>query len=149
MEGGEPIRLTRRAVLRTGGIFGVALLVPFSRDAAGGTVALGLPDDAPVFLSPEELETLRALVDRFIPGQPEDTDPGAVVAGCAEAIDALLGAFSFDPPLIYAGAPFSDRAGSPVNHFLEFLPLDATRPTRGGCGSRARVAATRSSSTAP
>jgi hypothetical protein len=60
----------------------------------------------------------------FIPGRPIDSDHGALAAGCADAIDALLGAFSVNPPRIYAGAPFSDRAGSPVNHFEQFLGLD-------------------------
>lgn len=77
------------------------------------------------FLSEAELDTLRALVDRFIPGQPEDLDPGAVAACCAEAIDHLLAAFQTDPPFIYAGAPFSNRGGSSTNHFLEFVRLDA------------------------
>ena len=70
------------------------------------------------------MAALRGLVDRFIPGRPEDTEEGALAGGCAEAIDALLGAFRADPPMIYAGAPFSDRAGSPVNHFERFLKLD-------------------------
>lgn len=116
--------LTRRAVLRDGGALALAVFV--ARDASAlGSIAVPVDAGSPVFLTEEELRTLRALVDRFIPGRPEDTDEGAVAAGCAEAIDALLGAFEADPPLIYAGAPFSDRAGSPVNHFEDFTPLDA------------------------
>jgi hypothetical protein len=115
--------LTRRAVLRDGGALAVAVFV--ARDfSAAASIAVPVDPGTTVFLSGEELETLRALVDRFIPGKPEHADDGAVAAGCAEAIDALLGAFEVDPPLIYAGAPFSDRAGSPVNNFEDFLPLD-------------------------
>lgn len=110
-------------MLRDGGALAVAVFV--ARDASAlANVAVPVGQDGPVFLRPPELRTLRALVDRFVPGRPEHADDGAVAAGCAEAIDALLGAFEFDPPLIYAGAPFSDRAGSEVNHFEDFIPLD-------------------------
>jgi hypothetical protein len=116
--------ITRRAVLRDGAAVTFAVLAsgPVS---AFGDVTVALAQGGTAFLDEKELATLRALVDRFIPGKPEDTDDGAVAAGCAEAIDALLGAFAVDPPRIYAGAPFSDRAGSPVNHFTQFLTLDA------------------------
>jgi hypothetical protein len=77
------------------------------------------------FLTAHELDTLRALVDRLIPGPPEDPDPGGVEMLVPEAIDALLGAFTFDPPLIHAGGPFSDRAGAAHDDFADFLPLDA------------------------
>lgn len=125
MEEEGPRRLSRRAVLRGGGLLGLAVFVPVLRSGPGsGAVAVAQGAEGEGFLTDAELTTLRALVDRFVPGQPEDLAPGAVVAGCAEAIDALLAAFAVDPPRIYAGAPFSDRAGSDVNHFAEFLPLD-------------------------
>jgi hypothetical protein len=125
MAGTDP-RVSRRAVLRGGALAGLALFVPIGRGGAlGRGVAVAVDPDEPAFLSPEELETLRAVVARFVPGPPEDPDPGALEAGCAEAIDALLGAFGFDPPRIFAGGPFSDRGGSEVNHFESFLPLDA------------------------
>ncbi|HWH28197.1 MAG TPA: gluconate 2-dehydrogenase subunit 3 family protein [Mycobacteriales bacterium] len=113
--------LTRRAVLRGGIVVGVALLVPLG--GAGPVVGIEV-GSTPRFLTETELRTLRAVVDRFVPGAPEDVDDGAVTAGCAEAIDALLGAFRADPPRVYAGAPFSDRGGHPTNDFLSFLPLD-------------------------
>jgi hypothetical protein len=77
------------------------------------------------FLTAKEMATLRALVDRLIPGPPEDPDIGGVEALVPEAIDALLGAFTFHPPLIHAGGPYSDRAGSKVDDFAHFVPLDA------------------------
>jgi hypothetical protein len=61
---------------------------------------------------------------QLIPGPPIDDQPGAVEAGCAEAIDLMLGAFAVDPPLIHAGGPYSDRAGSPVNDMADFVALD-------------------------
>jgi hypothetical protein len=114
--------LSRRAVLRGGVLVGAALFVPLS---SGPAAAVAVQVGAQGFLTEDELATLRAVVDRFVPGPPEDVDDGALVARCAEAIDALLAAFAVDPPLIFAGAPFSDRGGAPRNDFVDFLPLDA------------------------
>jgi Gluconate 2-dehydrogenase subunit 3 len=49
-----------------------------------------------------DLRTLRALTARLLPGPPEDPDPGALEAGAAEAIDALLDAFAGAEPPIHA-----------------------------------------------
>lgn len=87
------------------------------------TVAVPVGRDRARFLSEEQLATLGAVVDRVVPA--EDGTSGALEAGAHESIDALLGAFRTEPPRIYAGGPFSDRAGSRVNHFERFLPLDA------------------------
>jgi hypothetical protein len=61
-----------------------------------------------------ELETLRALTARLVPGPPEDPDPGALEAGAAEAIARLLDAFA-DP-----------EAEPPIHAALEggFIALD-------------------------
>jgi hypothetical protein len=77
------------------------------------------------FLTAHELATLRAVTARFVPGPPDDPDPGALEARCAEAIDLFLAAFEVDPPLIHAGGPFSDRAGASHDDFADFVPLDA------------------------
>ena len=82
------------------------------------------PGQAGRFLTAHELDTLRAVTGRLIPGPPDDPDPGAVEAGCAEAIDLLLGASRFDPPLIHAGGPFSDRAGASHDDLADFVALD-------------------------
>lgn len=121
MNEGDKFRFSRRAALRGGGTLALAVFLPV---AGGQGSAIAVTVDESGFLTEDELVILRALADRIVPGQPEDRDPGAVAAGCADAIDALLAAFSVDPPRIFAGAPFSDRAGSPVNHFEDFLPLD-------------------------
>jgi hypothetical protein len=113
--------VTRRRVLRDATGLTVALLVSPPASALGD-VAVAVDRRRRSFLSAREMVALRGLVDRFIPA---DGHGGAVAAGCAEAIDALLGAFEFDPPRIYAGAPFSDRAGASKNHFRRFLALDS------------------------
>lgn len=112
--------LSRRGVLRGAiGVAGAAGLGVFAFE--GGAVAV---ETGARFLTASERRLLSAVVDRVVPGQPEDTAVGAVQVGCPEAIDALLAAFTEDPPRIFAGAPWSDRGGSPVNHFRDFLPLD-------------------------
>src|SRR5205807_706527 len=77
------------------------------------------------YLTAHGLATLRAVTARFVPGPPDDPDPGALDAGAAEAIDLYLAAFTFTPPLIHAGGPFSDRAGATHDDFADFVPLDA------------------------
>ena len=68
----------------------------------------------------EDYRTLVAVCERLIPA---DHSPGATEAGVADYIDGLLGAFSFDPPRIWAGGPFSGRFGGP-NGFAAFHPSD-------------------------
>ena len=72
------------------------------------------------FLDPHEYAVVEAAADRLIP--PLDAHPGGAALGVADYIDRLLGAFTFDPPLIYAGGPFSGRAGGDAS-FANFLPL--------------------------
>ncbi len=115
--------LSRRSFLTATGTMGLLALAPPMRVGAllGTAHAAGHRGR---FLSAEEMATLTALCDRLIPGPPEDPTPGAVQAGVPEAIDLLLGAFELDPPLIYAGGPFSDRDGSKHDDFAHFIHLD-------------------------
>ena len=53
---------------------------------------------------------------------PTDEDPGAREARVVDYIDGLLGAFGSDPPLIWAGGPFSGRFGGSAG-FATFLRL--------------------------
>ncbi|HEY0774136.1 MAG TPA: gluconate 2-dehydrogenase subunit 3 family protein [Nocardioidaceae bacterium] len=117
----QDLELTRRAALRGAAVAGVALFA-----SAGGQSAVAVPvgRGRTGFLDEAQMRTLEAVVDRVVPGIPDDTVPGAVAAGCHQAIDALLGAFEVSPPRIYAGGPFSDRGGARDNDFAEFLPLD-------------------------
>jgi len=91
----------------------------------GESLSSAQPGGAGPFLTQSEMETLRAVVARLIPGPPDDPDPGAREAGVAEAIDALLGAFSLRAPPIHAGGPFSGRAGGARDDFADFVPMDA------------------------
>jgi hypothetical protein len=60
-------------------------------------------------LSEVEFRVLSAACDRMIP--PTDIGPSASAAGVPDYIDGLLGAFSSDPPRIWAGGPTSGRHG--------------------------------------
>jgi hypothetical protein len=75
----------------------------------------------PVWLSEQEHAVVAAACERLVPAV-EGLGPGARRAGVADYIDATLGAFSFDPPRIWAGGPFSGRHGGAAS-FADFEPL--------------------------
>jgi hypothetical protein len=73
-------------------------------------------------LTEDEYLVLRAACAQMMPsGQGT---PGAEEAGVADYIDTLLGAFTFDPPRIWAGGPTSGRWGGAAG-FANFHPLSA------------------------
>jgi hypothetical protein len=74
----------------------------------------------PVWLSEAEFATLRAACAQMMPS--DQGAPGAEEAGVADYIDILLGAFTFDPPRIWAGGPTSGRMGGDAR-FGEFHHL--------------------------
>jgi hypothetical protein len=116
--------LARREFLRLGRDLALLALVP--APALGEWLAQARPPEgAGFFLDAAQMRTLRALCERFIPGPPEDPDPGAREAGAAEYIDLLLGAFERQPAPLFAGGPFSLREEGGHNHFADFLALDA------------------------
>src|SRR5947208_6240631 len=80
-----PAGLGRRALLKAAGALGLLALVPARRLQALVVSAPG-PGQAGRFLTAHELDTLRAVTARFVPGPPDDPDPGALEAGVAEAI---------------------------------------------------------------
>ena len=65
---------------------------------------------------------LSAACDRTIPGS--EHGPGALAGGVVDYIDGLLGAFTVDPPRIWARGPTSGRAGGEAA-FATFHPLSA------------------------
>lgn len=72
------------------------------------------------FFDDEQHALVAAAVDRLIPSRGEH--PGGTALGAVDYIDTLLGAFAFDPPRIFAGGPFSGRAGGEPG-FARFTPL--------------------------
>ncbi len=75
-----------------------------------------------IWLTDDEHRTLSAALDVVLPG--DGTSPGAGEMGGADYVDQLLGAFTFDPPRIWAGGPFSGRAGGEPG-FDQWLALGA------------------------
>ncbi len=74
-----------------------------------------------VWLSDTEYRVLSAVCARLV---PTDETPGAIEAGVPDYIDGFLGAFSFDPPRIWAGGASSGRFGG-ENGFAAFHELTA------------------------
>jgi hypothetical protein len=72
------------------------------------------------FLSDREHAVVARVADLLLPA--EGGFPGGGGAGTADYVDQLLGAFSFDPPRIWAGGPYSGRAGGDPA-FAAFLAL--------------------------
>jgi hypothetical protein len=71
-------------------------------------------------LTEPEYEVLRAACSQLMPS--DQGSPGAEEAGVADYIDTFLGAFTFDPPRIWAGGPTSGRHGG-VAGFATFHRL--------------------------
>jgi hypothetical protein len=71
-----------------------------------------------------QLRVLEAALDRLIPA--DEHGPGARECGVAGYVDQLLSAFATDPPRIWAGGPFSGRAGGEpgFDRWLALGPLD-------------------------
>ncbi len=91
----------------------------------------------PVWLTDEEFHVLSTACERLIPASEDG--PGAMEAGVPDYIDGLLGAFSFDPPRIWAGGPTSGRhGGAPdFNRFHRLSGLDELAwrmRIEGSCG---------------
>ena len=76
----------------------------------------------PAWFTDEQYLVVEAACDRLIPAYGDH--PGARALGVADYIDALLGAFTVDPPRIWAGGPFSGRFGG-AGAFDRFLPLSS------------------------
>jgi hypothetical protein len=74
----------------------------------------------PTWLTEAEFAVLTAACDRTVPATGDG--PGAVSAGVPDYIDGLLGAFTVDPPRIWARGPTSGRFGGEAA-FAGFHPL--------------------------
>lgn len=85
--------------------------------------------DAPYrFLTLHQAAVLDAATRRLIPGPQDDPfergHPGAGEAQVVTYLDNMLAAFSFTPPEVHAGGPWSNRAGGTEDFMAEFVPLD-------------------------
>jgi len=98
-----------------------------SADPADPVVVADAADTPYLYLSPHQAAVLDAATRRLVPG-PEDssqeTTPGAHEANVVRYIDIMLAAFSFSPPKVHAGGPWSNRAGGAQDFMADFVPLD-------------------------
>jgi hypothetical protein len=78
----------------------------------------------PDFLTEAEFAKVAAAADVLMPAS--GAHPGGAELGVADYVDGLLGAFTVDPPRIFAGGPFSGRAGGDAGFatFLALSPLE-------------------------
>lgn len=113
--------VSRRAVLGGLSLLPLAAAIPAVLPPASA--------DAPYrFLTPHQAAVLDAATRRLIPGPEDDPfergHPGAHEANVVRYLDTMLGAFSFSPPEVHAGGPWSNRAGGTEDFMAEFVPLD-------------------------
>ncbi len=99
--------ISRRAFLKAASAATVAAAAGVSLEACGDG------EEEPSFFTPEERATLEMAAALILPGTPND--PGAREANVVCYIENLLAAFDRDPPLIFAGGPFSGRHPFPDN----------------------------------
>ncbi|MGH9296092.1 MAG: gluconate 2-dehydrogenase subunit 3 family protein [Acidimicrobiales bacterium] len=124
--------LSRRQVLRGTGLAGLAALLPPELLAACSR-ARGEPPSAPgeggelLVLDTHEAAVVREATARLIPGPLDDPaeagHPGAREANVTRYIDWMLGALTLSPAKIFAGGPFSNRAGFPTDDMARFIGL--------------------------
>ena len=93
----------------------------------------------PLWFTDEQYRVVEAACERLIPAHGDH--PGARALGVADYIDGVLGAFTVDPPRIWAGGPFSGRFGGSASfdRFLPLSPLEELAWRTRIEGSRGRV----------
>jgi hypothetical protein len=121
-------------MIQSGGLLAIALAAGVDLtsctsddDAAGQPPSQAKQARRRPVLNRRERAVLDAATARLVPGphdDPHETEPGAREAKAADYIVGLLGALDVHPPVIYAGGPFSDRAGAEHDDMAHFLPLN-------------------------
>jgi len=96
------------------------------------------------FLTAHQAAVVTEATARLVPGPTDDPaemgHPGAREAEVVRYIDTLLSAFGDDPPLVFAGGPWSNRHSPGPDLMAQFVPLEE----RQRLAWRTRVAALRS-----
>jgi hypothetical protein len=116
------------------GFLGGATLLPLLGIVPGLLeVARAAPADAAYrFFSPHQAAVIDAATRRLVPGPVDDPaevgHPGAHEAGVVRYLDTMLAAFSFSPPMLFAGGPWSDRhAPGDPDYLATFAPPDPSQ----------------------
>ncbi|HWE56481.1 MAG TPA: gluconate 2-dehydrogenase subunit 3 family protein [Acidimicrobiales bacterium] len=118
--------IRRRSLLQAFAGAGLGRLLPAPVLAA----VLAACDSSPSHsgLDAHEQKVIEEATARLVPGPRDDPleagHPGAREAGVTNYISTMLAAASWNPPHVFAGGPFSDRAGHATDDMAQFLPLN-------------------------
>jgi Gluconate 2-dehydrogenase subunit 3 len=110
-----------------------ASLLPLAAALPKGVLVEALADTSSSyrFFTKHQAEVIVDATARLIPGPKDDPNeaghPGAREANVVRYIDTMLAAFTFHPPRIHAGGPYSNRAGAPQDDMAHFVPLPRMR----------------------
>lgn len=123
--------LDRRRALKAGGLAALSLLLsPELLAACTNATAPTAAESGKthfLFFTEHEAAVVTEATARLIPGPEDDPaeagHPGAREANVTRYIDTLLGALSLSPQKIFAGGPFSDRAGWKTDDMARFIGL--------------------------
>jgi hypothetical protein len=135
--------LPRRTVLKGAGLAGLVSLLPAGFLEACGRAASAGPTRYLV-LTPHQAAVVEEATARLIPGPHDDPNeaghPGAREANVTRYIDTMLGALSIGPAKIYAGGPFSNRAGNRAGNATDDMAtfIGLTPAQRVGWSKRLR-----------
>jgi Gluconate 2-dehydrogenase subunit 3 len=120
-ESGWSSPVSRRAMLGALSLLPLAASIP-------GVLPAASADTGYRFLTPHQAAVLDAATRRLIPGPTDHPlefgHPGAAEANVVGYLDTMLSAFSFSPPEVHAGGPWSNRAGGSQDFMANFVPLD-------------------------
>jgi len=133
-------KLGRRQVLKVAGFAGLAAAFPPGLlEQELSTRRSG--DASWLVFTPHEAAVVEEATARLIPGPDDDPaekgHPGAREANVTRYIDTMLGALELSPPKVFAGGPFSRRAGGRRDDMATFLDL----PPGAAYGWKRRLAA--------
>ena len=119
--------LSRRDFVKGAGLLPLAAAMP------RGALARALADTSTTyrFFTHHQAAVVIEATARLIPGPQDDPSeaghPGAREANVVRYIDTMLAAFTFHPPKVHAGGPFSARAGGGHDDMRYFVPLPRMR----------------------
>lgn len=115
--------MSRRHLLGTASLLPLAALIP---DALASS-----PADAATayrFFTAHQAAVVDAATRRIAPGPTDDPaevgHPGAHEANVVRYLDRMLSMFDEDPPLLFAGGPWSNRHTNGPDHMARFVPPD-------------------------
>jgi hypothetical protein len=117
-------RPSRRSVVTAFGLIPLASLAPSLLAESQARAAAGRGYR---FFNAHQAAVVKAAAARLVPGPNDDptekvlNSPGATEADVIRYIDTMLSAFDHHRPKIFAGGPWSNRAGGHVDHMRHFV----------------------------